>query len=119
MYQLYLDNKQVGTAMVIKEGLYYRFSCVCNLPMDCIYKVMVSDGSSVVKLGVFIPENDKFRLNSRIPIKKLLGDDLYFIIEKNNVIISKVGNNVEFAHLDRLENARLKTTDGQKYILIN
>ena len=119
MYQITWNGKQVGQAQAEREGLYYKFTCVCDFSDDEIHRIIVSDGKTVVKLGVCIPDGDKFCLSTRVPVKYLTGGDLCFTIESDCVSGFPVFSGKPFAHLDKLETARLQITNGQASIIID
>ena len=118
MYSILLNGEVVGQAQVEKEGLYYRFTCTCTFSDGKIHRIVVSDGKSVVKLGVCIPDGDQFRLSTKVPAKRLLGETLRFMIESDTTGIP-ISSGKPFAYLDKLETARLQITNGQAYILID
>ena len=118
MYDIFLENKKVGTAFVEKEGLYYCFNCKCSLPPNNIFKINISDGNNITKLGICIPNDDKFILNKRVPIKYLSGDSYIFSVEsvyKDTILLV---NSACFDYLDKLETARLKIINKQAFIVI-
>ena len=119
MYKITLNGEQVGQAQVEREGLYYKITCICSFPDNEIHKIFVGDGESVVKLGVCVPNGNQFTLSTRVPIKYLPGDDLYFTIASNCPSDIPISSGKPFAYLDKLETARLQITNGQPSIIID
>lgn len=119
MYEITWNGMQVGKARVEKDGLYYKITCVCTFDDTDIHRVIVSDGESFVKLGVCIPEGDQFYLTTKVPVKSLRGNKLSFMIKSNCTTGIPVISGKPFAHLERLETARLQIKNGQAYIFTN
>lgn len=121
MYDIYAGTQIVGQAEVIKEGLYYRFSCKCTPPDDGIHRIMVSDGNNTKDLGICVPVGEWFCLVSRVPIKHLSGEILEFsLVPKDRQKLAvPVATDEPFANLDKLESAHLEEADGKTEIIID
>lgn len=121
MYDIYAGTQVVGRAEVIKEGLYYRFSCKCTLPDEGVYRIMVSDGNNTKDLGICVPTGEWFCLVSRVPIKYLSGDKLEFALvpKDRQELVVPVVTDEPFEDLDKLESAYLQQTDGKSKIIID
>lgn len=121
MYDIYMDTQIVGQAEVIKEGLYYRFSCKCTPPDEGVYRITVSDGYNTKDLGICVPVGEWFCLVTRVPIKYLPGDKLEFsLVPRDRQIYTvPVASNEPFGELDKLESAHLQEADGKMEIVID
>ena len=121
MYDIYMDAQSVGQAEVIKEGLYYRFSCKCRLPDEGIYRITVTDGNNTKNLGICVPAGDLFCLTTRIPKKHFSGENLKFSLvpKDSQQTIIPVETNKPFADLDKLASAHLQESDGKTEIIID
>lgn len=119
MLQIFYDNKVVGQAEIIREGLFYKIHCFCTLPDSGIYRIAVMDGETVLDLGICVPSGDKFVLNTRVPVKKINGDHVEFQLVAGNKQGIPVATGREFPHLDKLETARLQVANGQWEIMID
>ena len=121
MYEIYADSKVVGQAEVMKEGLYYRFSCKCTLPYEGIYRIMVTDGNNTKDLGICVPAGEWFCLVSRVPIKYLPGEKLEFALvpRERHVSVIPVAENETFPALDMLESAHFQERNGNAEIVID
>lgn len=121
MYDIYMGTQIVGQAEVIKEGLYYRFSCKCTPPDEGVYRIKVSDGYNTKGLGICVPAGEYFCLVTRVPTKYLSGEELEFsLIPKDDQVLTvPVASNEPFAELDKLESARLQETDGKTELIID
>ena len=108
MYDIYMGTQVVGQAEVIKEGLYYRFSCKCTPPDSGIYRIMVSDGSNIKDLGICVPTGEWFCLVRRVPIKFLPGEGLGFsLVSNERKTVVPIEIDMPFPALDKLETAYL------------
>lgn len=121
MYDICAGTQVVGQAEVIKEGLYYRFSCKCTPPDDGIYRIMVSDGNNTKDLGICVPAGEWFCLVTRVPIKYLSGEKLEFtLVSKDRQELAvPVAMDEPFADLDKLESAYFQEKDGKAKIIID
>ena len=119
MYDIFAGTQVVGQAEVIKEGLYYRFSCKCTPPDEGIHRIMVSDGSSTKDLGICVPTGEWFCLVCRVPIKHLPGEKLEFsLVPKDTQATGiPVATNESFACLEKLDSAHLQEFEGKTEII--
>ena len=119
MYDILMDTQVVGQAEVTKEGLYYRFSCKCTPPDDGIHRILVSDGNSTKDLGICVPTGEWFCLVCRVPVKYLSDENLQFALVPKEQRGIPVETDSAFAHLDKLDSARLQEVNGKTEILID
>ncbi len=121
MYDILMDSKVVGQAEVIKEGLYYRFSCKCTPPDESIHRIVVSDGNNTKDLGICVPTGEWFCLVSRVAVKNLPGVNLQFTLvskDKKETAVP-VATDEPFPHLDKLDSAHLLETEEKTEIIID
>ena len=121
MFDIYMDDKIVGTAQVQRIGLYYQFDCCCKPPDNDIYRVWICDGSTETDLGICVPERDTSTLRKRMPVKYLSGTEFKFILlQKDRKPGPAPSNNSGILqNLDKLEYAKLSEKDGQQTIVIS
>lgn len=119
MYQITYNGRQVGQAQAEREGLYYKITCVCDFSDDEIHRIVASDGKSVVKLGVCVPNGNQFSLSTKVPAKYLSAGDLCFSVASECTSGIPIFSGKPFPHLDKLETARLQITNGQPCIVID
>ena len=121
MYDIMMNSQIVGQAEVIKEGLYYRFSCKCTPPNEGIHKIIVSDGKNTKDLGICVPTGEWFCLVSRVPVKNLPGEKLDFMLklkdQKQTAV--PVATDEPFPNLDELDNAYFQESEQGAAILID
>lgn len=122
VYDIYLGRDVIGKAMVERQGLYYRFSCRCNLSGQVIYRLTVSCGEHRENLGVPVPVGSAFGLDTKLAMKKLgKGPFRFHAVPKHRKGEGKfvpVYPEEPFAYLTRLQNAFLEFRDGQAGVVI-
>ena len=68
-YSVTVCGKPAGTVKVLRKGLYYYFSCRCCLPGDIIYRLVVSCGTLQENLGILIPKDCGFGIDTKLSVK--------------------------------------------------
>ena len=121
MFDISYYDRIVGNAQVTKEGLYYRFCCVCTPPDKAMYRIHVTDGVVTKDLGICVPEKDRYTLVTRVPMKCFKSEELNFILTTNKLekAFMPVATDGAFEALDHLETARFQMENGQPGILID
>lgn len=71
-------GKDVGKVEVCREGLYYRFSCRCQMVGDGLYRLDVTCGTNRRDLGIMLTEGTGFCLTTRVPAKTLGEGEMLF-----------------------------------------
>lgn len=116
-YPIYLDGRIVGQAAVCREGLYWHFRCQCRRSWEVVSRLYVTDGEKTECLGVPVPEGTVFRLDTRIPQKKLGEEKFRFYVRPDRVqpdaAFSPIRPEEPFAYLARIKDAYLARRDGQ------
>ena len=110
-------GEAVGQATVRRQGLYWQFSCRCDLSGETVCRIRVRCGEKEVDLGIPVPEGRDFVLRKKLPAKKL-GDGVpEFWVAPKKVKLPEnwvpVRAEEPFAYLSRLEDAYLEVRDGQ------
>lgn len=121
-YSVKLGNTTVGTAVVEKQGLYYRFICNCDFSDKDIYTISVQSGAHCESLGVFIPVGKHYRLEKKIPVKYFPEKELHFLVTKKS---TESGNqfiplesDAQFQYLSKLKDARFQHLDGKYGVIL-
>ena len=122
LYDIFRGGEKIGKAEVRRDGLYYRFRCVCDLTGEVIYRLLVTWGEKQVNLGIPVPCGDAFRLDTRVAASKLgQGTPVFLAVprhpEKRGMWV-KVSPEEPFAYLHRLKNAVPEVRDGKMGIYI-
>lgn len=116
-YGVYLGNEMAGKAQVRREGLYYCFTCRCQLSGDVVCRLYVACGDKRENLGVVVPMDDGFGLNTRIPVKRLgEGEMVFTLLPKYDIpeeTFVPVYPEEPFSYIERLKNAFLARKKGQ------
>lgn len=110
-YAVTLGDKPVGKVQVLRQGLYYRFICRCQLSGEVIYKLLVTCGAHQESLGICVPMDGGFGLDTRLPIKRLgEGNPVFRMVPKHSQMEGQfvpVYPEEPFAYLAKLKNAYL------------
>lgn len=121
-YEVSLGAKTVGSVHVEKQGLYYRFSCRCDLSGDVLCRLMAQCGDRQLDLGVFVPMDGKFGVEKKIPVKRLGTEPLLFWIQtkqdKPEGKFVPIYPEEPFAYMTKLKDAFLAHQAGQVGIVI-
>lgn len=78
-YHVNLDKSVIGQVVCEKEGLYYYIRCRCKILDERIYKLLAVSENQRITLGTLVPEHGELVLDTRIPIKRLPGEDHTFL----------------------------------------
>ena len=116
-YEVKFYQKPVGTMEVSREGLYYLFRCKCKLPLNQIFRITVSCGNEPVNLGVLIPCNDTFCLDTKRPIKLFAQAEPLFTIISDSDNWIPVRKDRPFSKIEDLESGIFRQQDGVPGIL--
>ena len=118
-----LGGQAIGTARVVREGLYYCFRCRCSLSGEVVYRLQVRCGDRIENLGIPVPQNGAFELNTRIPAKKLgSGRMVLEAVPKREPLDGRfvpLRADEPFHYLRQLEKAYLQIREGQVGILLS
>ena len=104
-----LADKPIGTAKIKKEGLYYNFRCKCRLSGQVICRLVAYCGENRQNLGICVPMDGEFGVQTRIPVKRLGEGTLVVRAEPNHGTVSErfvpIRAEEPFAYIDKLQNA--------------
>lgn len=116
-YEITFQSRRIGTVLMERQGLYYRFSCKCVLPDEQIHSVWVLWGGGNRKLGVCIPKGDGFCLDTKVPIKYIPNSKLEFVMDHNDDFYP-IDAKEEFCHMDKLAGAHFAIQNGRPGLVI-
>ena len=121
-YQVYDENVVVGKVQIIRQGLYYQIICRCSPGDDMVRRLYADQDGTRENLGVLVPEGDGFLLDRKIPVKKLSGERVRFVLStagtKRAGKLVPVCPEEPFLYIDRLKNAFVETQSGKMCIRI-
>ena len=120
-YEVFFGSERVGAASVNREGLYYRISCRCRLSGYVPCRIIVS-GEKEADLGLCVPLDDMFGVETRIPIKKIGEGELHFrVLPKRPELKGEfipISPEEPFHYIARLKDAHLARKDGQAGLIL-
>ncbi len=121
-YGVYFGSQLSGKVQVQRQGLYYRFSCRCQLSGDVLCRLMVTCGENRENLGVVVPMDGGFGLDTRIPAKRLgEGEMAFSLVSKHTSSAGKfvpISPEEPFAYLSRLKESYLARQGEQVGIIL-
>lgn len=123
-YSVSLNGKQVGKTEVCRHGLYYQFSCRCQINSDNIYRLMVCCEGKEENLGVLIPTDGSFLINTKVPVKRLGEGEFSFYLkskqaENPTAIFIPISPEEPFSYIAKLKDSFLEQKNDQLGIHIN
>ena len=121
-YSVQFGNQPAGKVQVQRQGLYYQIHCRCRLTGDVVCRLYAKSGEKQENLGVVVPMDGGFGLDTRIPVKRLGEGELTFTLapkhdsgrEKFVPIIPEE----PFAYIERLKTSFLVRKYGESGILV-
>ena len=116
-FEIVMQGKRVGIATVLKEGLYYLFSCQCVFEDSQIHSVWITWDGGCRKLGICTPGNGCFNLKTKVPIKYIPNFGLTFVIDYEEDFYS-IDQDKEFYPIDKLNKARFAIRNGKPGLVI-
>ena len=121
-YEILQGSKPLGTVRVERQGLYYHFSCRCQLSGGVIHKLLVSCSGKEENLGVCVPMDGCFGVEKKIPVKRL-GEGIpeFQLLPKHEQPKGKfvpIYPEEPFAYMTKLKDAFLERRNGQTGIVI-
>ena len=116
-----LNEEPVGQVQVLREGLYLRIRCCCHLDGE-VCRLLARCGEREENLGILIPKDGQFHLDTKIPAKRLgQGSCRFTVVPKKAVLAGKfvpISPEEPFAYIERLKEAHLVRREGRMGILI-
>ncbi len=121
-YGVFFGKDQAGKVQVLRQGLYYRFICRCQLSGDVVCRLYASCNGKRESLGVLVPMEGGFGLDTKIPAKRLGEGQLSFLLipkhEPCQGQFIPIYPEEPFSYIERLKEAYLARKDGQVGILL-
>lgn len=121
-YGVQFGNRMAGKVQVQRQGLYYRFQCRCQLSGDVVCRLMVSCGEKQENLGVVVPLDGGFGLDTKLPVKRLgEGQMVFHLVPKHETVAGKfipISPEEPFSYIARLKEAFLEQKNGQAYAVL-
>ncbi len=115
--ELTFGDRPVGRVRAERQGLYYLFRCRCRLSGEAAFRLLVSCGEKQEDLGILVPMEVGFGLDTRRPVKRLGEGTLSFRLVSNHdapkTHFAPISPEEPFAYLQRLKDAYLAEKSGQ------
>lgn len=122
IYGVYLGKQLSGKVQVTRQGLYYKFACRCQLTGDVVYRLEVTSGNSRENLGILVPMDGGFGLDTKVPVKRFQEGETGFQLlpkhEKSSGTFVAIYPEEPFAYISRLKSAFLVKQNGRMGILL-
>lgn len=117
-YEVTLGGKRVGKLQLERQGLYYRVICRCNLSGEVMYRLEASGERGRTNLGILIPCESGFGLETRFPVSRIGVEKLDFTLQPKHDALGNrkfvpISPEEPFAYLSRLKDAFLEIQQGQ------
>lgn len=114
---MYFGDKPCGKVQVLRQGLYYRFSCRCQISGDVVCRLKACFPDREENLGVLVPVDGGFGLCTRLPVKRFTGNPVRFRIGTQKAdskgVFIPICPEEPFAYMERLKSAFLAVRNGQ------
>lgn len=121
-YGVYFGNQPAGKVQVLRQGLYYRFICRCKLTGEVMCRLCVACGGQRESLGVVVPMDGGFGLDTKLPAKRLgEGKPEFTLVPKHEVsqgTFVPIYPEEPFAYIERLKESYLTRKNGQVGIML-
>lgn len=122
IYSVTLCGKPAGKVLVQRKGLFYQFHCRCCLTDDSMYRLMVTCGTLQENLGILVPQDGSYVVNTKLPVKRIGEGELSFSLAPRHEIPTTafipISPEEPFAYIARLKKSFLTFQNGQPGILI-
>lgn len=122
-YYVYYGKEQVGGVQVVKQGLYYRFICRCHLTGGTICRLQVTCGDKHEDLGIVVPMDGAFGLETKLPVKRLGEGRMEFLLFPKHEVLTEhfipISPEEPFSYIARLKDTYLVKRNGQRGVLLD
>ena len=71
-YPITAEGKNIGTAYITTQGLYYEVRCICKMQRSVLH-IEADCGDRRENIGVCVPKDGKMVISTKISQKKLSG----------------------------------------------
>ena len=121
-YPVAFGRQPVGKVQVLRQGLYYRFVCRCKVNSQIVCRLMVNCGNATESLGIVVPMDDGFGLETRLPVKRFSAGEVSFSLvpklEQTGEKFYPIYPEEPFAYVAKLKESYLCYREGQAGIVV-
>ena len=116
-WNVYYEDRPVGSCCLYQEGLYIRFVCRCDRCSDAISRLVLRCGGETRDLGILVPVDGGLGLDRKLPSKTVPEGELKFSIliperhSQGTFVPVKAGE--KCLCLSRLAEARFAKQNGE------
>ncbi len=115
-FDITMGNEPVGKATLIKEGLYWKIHCRCQLSGEVVHQVILQ-AAEEIDLGILVREGGDYCLTKRIAIKRLGDVTPQFTAKprtpKTERSFHPIVPEEPFSYIEKLKEAFLEEKNGE------
>lgn len=117
-FPVLLGGRTVGKVQLERQGLYYRVVCRCSLSGEVMYRLEASGVRGKAGLGILVPMESGFGLETRFPVSRVGEEALRFTLTPRHDDLCgrkfvPIRAEEPFAYISRLKDAFLEQRNGQ------
>ena len=121
-YEVTIGDRHVGEAQVSQQGLYYQIKVRCLLDGEIMHKLLLRCNGKEENLGVLVPVDGMFGIDTRIQIKKIGAGEMRFVVlPRHRELQGKfvpLSPEEPFRYITRLKDSYLERRSGVMGIII-
>lgn len=121
-YSIWYHNNKVGRVVAEKQGMFIVLRCMCRVKDNNKYRILITDNSEKMDLGICYPMENGCGLTTRIRCDRLNFNNIRFELEDigfQNELKFEICNAKPFSMLDKLDSATFDRSENKAYIIIN
>ena len=115
-YAVTLNGEKVGTATMVRRGLYYEVVCRCNYSGGNMLRLLADINHSVENFGILIPTDGRLELKKLVSAKRMGEVTPVFYLKDQQihaVDFLPVCSAAPFPHLHRLNECVFAVRNGK------
>ncbi len=113
-YSIFENDIQIGTAIILQEGLYYKICCNYHTTKQH-HHLVCCDGDEIFILGTGIPDKQAWVLNRFIPMSMLPDKHFKFVLKSTN-IIQKLIPGEPVARISQIPSGKLRCCEDGYWV---
>ena len=121
-YPVAFGGQFVGKVQELRQGLYYRFVGWWKVNSQIVCRLMVNCGNGTESLGIVVPMDDGFGLETRLPVKRFSAGEVTFSLvpklEQTGEKFYPIYPEEPFAYVAKLKESYLTYREGQAGIVV-
>ena len=121
--ELTFGGKSIGRVWAERQGLYYVFRCRCRLSGEAAFRLLATCGKNQEDLGILVPIDGGFGLDTRRPVKRLgegtLAFSLVFRHDTPKTRFEPIYPEEPYAYLQKRKDAYLAVKSARQAYLLS